>query len=177
MSKIKRAVYTIFVVLSIGLITSLTILYAQSQNQTLIRKRTIVVERQSTDSSELTAKEVEDFDTLNTPRVIKARRIAAFKPGRDLLIASGFLLEPNLLLENNWRNRLRRVIRQMPQFQETRRAENKISGVQLADTLILPEGAELTGDTVIIANRMVFEGSVFIKKNEHNLYVFIISEQ
>ncbi|MGI8638542.1 MAG: hypothetical protein ACR2MG_01095 [Pyrinomonadaceae bacterium] len=65
----------------------------------------------------------------------------------------------------------------MPQFQEVRRTENTISGVQLADTLILPEGVELTGDTVIIANRINFEGSIFIKKNEHNLYVFLISEQ
>lgn len=177
MSKIKRIVYTTFVVLSIGLLTSLTILYGQAQNQTLLKKRTIIVERQPTDSSELTAREVEDFDTLNTPRIIKARRIAAFKPGRDLLIANGFLLEPNLLLENNWRNRVRNVIRRMPQFQEVRRTENTISGVQLADTLILPEGVELTGDTVIIANRINFEGSIFIKKNEHNLYVFIISEQ
>lgn len=177
MLKTKQTFYTCFALFIITLITLSVVIYGQTQSQTLVRKRIIAVERQPTDSHELTAREVEEFDTSNTPRIIKARRIAAFKPGRDLLIANGFPLEPYVLLENNWRNRLRNVIRHMPQFQETRRTENTMSGVQLADTLILPDGIELTGDTVIIANRISFEGNVFIKKNDFNLYIFLISEQ
>ena len=124
MLKFKRTIYTGFGLVAIALVTLSIVIHGQTQTQTLVKKRIIAVERQPTDPHELTAREIEEFDTLNTPRIIKARRIAAFKPGRDLLVANGFPVEPYLLLEHNWRNRLKNVIRRLPRFQEVRRTDS-----------------------------------------------------
>jgi len=177
MLQIKRMAYIVIAVAAIALTTSLAILHGQTQNSQSQIRRIIAVQREPGDSSELTQRDIQDFDTNTAPRFVKARRIAAFKPGRDLLVARGFLLEPYLLLEDNWRNRLRRVIHRIPEFRETRRTGNRISGVYLADTLILPDKTELTGDTVIIANRVLYDGSNVIERRGHNLYTFIIAEQ
>ncbi|MCA1589992.1 MAG: hypothetical protein LC734_06285 [Acidobacteria bacterium] len=177
MPKFKRTFYLPAGLFAVALFTVSLVIFGQTRSETLVGKRLIAVERQPTDSSELKSSEVEEFDTQNTPSVIRARRIAAFKPGRDLLAASGFPFEPYLLLQDNWRERLANIIRHLPQSRKIRRTGNTISGVQLADTLILPNGVALDGDTVIIANRMNFEGNIFIEKNGHNLYVFLVSEQ
>ncbi len=129
MVQIKQIAYIVIAVAAIALTTSLTILYGQTQNSHSRIKRTIAVEREPGDSSELTPRDIREFDTNTAPRFVKARRIAAFKRGRDLLVERGFLIEPYLLLEDNWRNRLRNVIERIPEFRETGRNGNRISGV------------------------------------------------
>lgn len=177
MLKKKRIIYSGFVLFAVALMTLSLFVYGQKQPEKPVKERTIVVLRQPTDSHELTPQEIKEFDTSDAPHIVKARRIAKFKPARDLLIARGFPLEPDVLLENNWRDRLKQVVGQMPEFRGKRRANNKLSGVQFADTLTLPkEGVELTGDTIIIVNDLISEGNKKIKRNGHNLYIFVISE-
>jgi hypothetical protein len=76
---------------------------------------------------------------------------ASFKSGRDLLLKHGVPFDPDLLMEPGFQKRLAPVFAKMPEFRETHVVGKQMKGVQLADTLFLPENVELTGDTVIIA--------------------------
>jgi hypothetical protein len=60
----------------------------------------------------------------------------------------------------------------MPEMQETRVVSERIKGVYMADTLYLPEKVELTGDTVILANQVIFEGRNAVIKGHHSVYFF-----
>lgn len=101
----------------------------------------------------------------------------AFKSGRDLLIKKGVPFEPNVLLESNWREQIAPVVGQMPEMSEVRRAPEKLSGVHIADTLYVPEQVQLTGDTVILARQLVFEGRNVLIKGNHAIHVFPIESE
>jgi hypothetical protein len=90
-----------------------------------------------------------------------------FRKGRDLLLKKGVPFEPNDLLEFDWRKRLKPKFAQMRVVRET-----QLKGVQLADTLYLPEKVEITGDTVILANQVIFEGRNAVLKGNHAVYFF-----
>jgi hypothetical protein len=61
----------------------------------------------------------------------------------------------------------------MPEMHETRVLwTGQIEGVHLADTLYLPEKVEVKGDTVIIANQVIFEGRNAVIKGNYNVYFF-----
>ena len=100
------------------------------------------------------------------------KKRASFKSGRDLLLKHGVPFDPDLLLEPGFKKRLARVFATMPEFQETRVVEKQMKGVQLADTLFLPERVELTGDTVILANNLIFSGKNVVIKGPHDLHFF-----
>lgn len=100
-----------------------------------------------------------------------------FEPARKLLLEKGVPFEPEVLLSSDWREQLSSSFNQINELQTTLRAENKMEGVQIADTIILPEKVELTGDLVILANTIVFEGRQnIIKGVGKNIYVFPIRE-
>lgn len=98
----------------------------------------------------------------------------SFKSGRDLLRQHGVPFDPDLLLEPGFKKRLAPTFAAMPEFRESRLVGNQIEGVQLADTLFLPEKVELTGDTVIIANEMIFSGKNVVIKGPHDLHFFAL---
>src|SRR5258706_1152804 len=58
----------------------------------------------------------------------------------------------------------------------SRRLGRRLTGLQLADTLYLPEKVDLTADTVIIANKVVFEGRDVVIKGNHNIAVYPVVE-
>jgi hypothetical protein len=101
----------------------------------------------------------------------------AFEPARKLLLEKNISFEPEVLLSNGWRGKLKSSFNQIEEFKTTLRTSNKLEGVQIADTIILPEKLELTGDLVILANTIVFEGTqnriVGLGKN---VYIFPIKE-
>lgn len=100
------------------------------------------------------------------------KKRASFKSGRDLLLKHGVPFDPDLLLEPGFKKRLAPVFATMPEFQETRVVGKQMKGVQLADTLFLPEKVELTGDTVILANNLIFSGKRVVIKGPHDLHFF-----
>jgi hypothetical protein len=102
------------------------------------------------------------------------RKKASFKSGRDLLLKHGVPFDPDLLMEPGFQKRLAPGFAMMSEFRETRVAEKKLKGVQLADTLFLPEKIELTGDTVIIANNMIVSGKNAVIKGPHDLHFFAL---
>lgn len=50
----------------------------------------------------------------------------------------------------------------------------RIGGVNIADTIYFPEKVEITSDTVILANRVIFEGRQAVIKGNHNVYFFTV---
>jgi hypothetical protein len=99
---------------------------------------------------------------------------ASFKSGRDLLLKHGVPFDPDLLVEPGFQKRLAPVFAKMPEFRETHVVGKQMKGVQLADTLFLPENVELTGDTVIMANNMIFSGKNAVIKGPHDLHFFAL---
>ncbi|MDQ3800648.1 MAG: hypothetical protein M3384_14460, partial [Acidobacteriota bacterium] len=96
-----------------------------------------------------------------------------FEPAKKLLLARGVPFDPEALLLPDWREKIAPSLAQMNEMQTTLRAGDSVKGVLIADTLILPEKVTLTGDTVILAKTLVFEGkSVEIKGIGKNVYVF-----
>lgn len=96
-----------------------------------------------------------------------------FRHGRDLLLQKGVPFEPEELLDLGWQKNLRARFAEMPEMQETRvLLGGQLQGVHLADTLYLPEKVELIGDTVILANQVIFEGRNAVIKGHHSVYFF-----
>lgn len=98
-----------------------------------------------------------------------------FKKGRELLQKKGVPFDPNELLEPDWRKRLKPTFAQMREMQETRVVRQaQLKGVQLADTLYLPEKVEISGDTVILANQVIFEGRNAVLKGNYGVHFFAV---
>jgi hypothetical protein len=96
-----------------------------------------------------------------------------FKKGRDLLLKKGVPFEPDELLEHGWPKTLKAKLAQMPELREIRvHRHGQMRGAQLADTLYLPERVEITGDTVILAKQVIFEGRNPVVKGNYAVYVF-----
>jgi hypothetical protein len=102
------------------------------------------------------------------------KKRASFKSGRDLLIKHGVPFDPDALLEPGFQKRLAPTFAKMPEFRETHVVGKKLQGVELADTMFLPEHVELTGDTVIIANTLIFSGKKAVIKGPHDLHFFAL---
>jgi hypothetical protein len=103
-----------------------------------------------------------------------ARMIEDFKPARDLLKRKGVPFEPEMLLSTRWKELIAPTLAQMPEMRTVRRPGKRLKGVQLGDILYLPETVEITGDTVILANQVIFEGSHAVLKGNHHVYFFPI---
>jgi hypothetical protein len=96
----------------------------------------------------------------------KALRRTNFEHTATMLYEKGVPFDPYLLLEDDWPQRLKPALDRMPEMQEVRYHPEPLRGVHFADTLYLPERVELSGDTVIVAKKVVFEGeNVLIKGN------------
>jgi hypothetical protein len=103
----------------------------------------------------------------------KATQLLKFQKFRKLLIAEGVPFEPNILLESNWQELLSKA---SPNFVSTRSsmrvANAKMKGAVIADSLYLTDKTEFTGDTIILARRLVFEGKDVLIKGNHNIAIF-----
>ena len=100
-----------------------------------------------------------------------------FAPAKKMLLAKGVPFNPEILLSPDWRQQLSSNFVQMAEMQTTLRVSNKLQGVQIADTLVVPEKVELTGDLVILANTIVFEGQQTVMEGiGKNIYVFPVNE-
>ncbi len=124
--------------------------------------------------SPTTFKSVSANDSLQPQSTVNSRR-ESFKSGRELLRKHGVPFDPDQLLEPNWKVKLAPAFKSMPEFRETRVIGKQLEGIHLADTLYLPEQLELTGDTVIIANDLIFAGKNIVIKGPHDCHFFPIN--
>src|SRR5258708_20594189 len=111
-------------------------------------------------------------DQLPSQAELHARLIENFKPARELLQRKGVPFVPDLLLSTRWKELLAPKLGEMPEMYMVRRLGNRLKGVQLADIMYLPEKVELTGDTIILANQVIFEGRDAVIKGNYNVYFF-----
>ncbi|MDX6531356.1 MAG: hypothetical protein QOH41_3646 [Blastocatellia bacterium] len=98
-------------------------------------------------------------------------RMESFRSARDLLLKEQVPFEPNVLLGKRWREMLAGTLAKMPQMKTVRAESAFLSGAYLADRLYLPDRITLTGDTVILANKIIFASNNVLIKGTHNLYI------
>ena len=97
---------------------------------------------------------------------LKRQRIESL---RKALVESGVAIPPDSQLNER---PLAQYLDALPQMHEARYETKALKGVYIADTLYLPEHVDLAGDTVIVANHMVFEGKNVAVKGPFNLNLF-----
>jgi hypothetical protein len=100
---------------------------------------------------------------------------AIFEKGKKMLRDHGVPFDPELLDFSEWRRVLKPHFETMEEMQQTKKLGRFISGVQIADTLVLPGEVDLQGDVFIIARNLVFENTLcpYIKTNG-DLYLYLI---
>jgi hypothetical protein len=107
----------------------------------------------------------------------KAQRIAEFQKFRTLLLQQGVPFEPNILLQSSRKELLQESNPNFFSIKTSVRLSNKkIKGAIIAETLYLPEKIELSGDTVILANRVIFEGRNVLIKGHFDISFMPINE-
>ena len=100
------------------------------------------------------------------------RKKRNFEIAGNLLRRKGVPFDPDVLLEDHWQQTLAPFFAQMPEMQEVRFVDSLMGGVELADTLYLPEKVRVSDDLVIVAKHLVFEGSDILIKGNHNISIF-----
>jgi hypothetical protein len=95
-----------------------------------------------------------------------------FEIANKLVRRKGVPFDPEALLQDNWQTTLAPIFAQMPEMQEVRYVDSLMGGVELADTLYLPEEVQVSDDLVIIAKHLVFEGSDVLIKGNHHISIF-----
>ena len=95
-----------------------------------------------------------------------------FEIANNLLLRKGVPFDPEVLLQDDWQKTLAPLFAQMPEMQEVRYLAKPLVGVELADTLYLPEKVQVTGDLVILAKHLVFEGNDVLIKGNYNISIF-----
>jgi hypothetical protein len=122
-----------------------------------------------------TAEEVEEFLKPKFPpkySTVLARQALAFRAGAALLRRSGVGFNPYLLLGGEWYPRLRAQLEREASFRAVQRLGERVQGVWMGDTVVVPERVRATGDVVIIARQMVVEGQEVVFKGPHHIYLF-----
>lgn len=111
-----------------------------------------------------------------SPQVIKQleRRTKIVQAVVKLLREKRVPFDPYLLFSRGWKEKLRPSLSQMPEMNSNRLLVDKLEGVQIAGELRLAEKLELTGDAVILTNRIVLAGKDVKIKGLHSLYVFVM---
>lgn len=95
-----------------------------------------------------------------------------FASGRQLLRDKGVPFDPDDLLHDGWPKKLKPVLDAMPEMHETRYENGPLKGAYIADTLYLPEKVQLAGNTLILANHIVFEGKNPVIRGHFDLNFF-----
>lgn len=95
-----------------------------------------------------------------------------FSSGRRLLRDKGVPFDPDELLRDGWSKKLKPVLDAMPEMHQVRHETAPLNGAYIADTIYLPERVQIDGNTMILANNIVFEGHKPVIRGPHDLNVF-----
>lgn len=97
-------------------------------------------------------------------------KLVAFREIRQKLDEKGVPFDPEVLLRPTWREEVISVVDSIREMREKHVLGDKVQGVQMAETLYLPEKTRITGDTLLLAKRIIFEGNNVQIKGNHNIY-------
>lgn len=111
---------------------------------------------------------------IKNPQMQDSQRVA-FEPARRILTAARVPFEPTDLLSPKWREKIKPALAQMPEMDTSLRVADQSEGLIAADTVVLPPTLSFSGDTVILARTIIFEGheNKIIGRGK-NIYVFNI---
>jgi hypothetical protein len=73
-----------------------------------------------------------------------------------LLAKEKLPFDPTILFARNWKSRVRPYLQLMPEMSKTETLPQRFGGAKIANIVYLPDKIELTGDTIILANYLVF---------------------
>lgn len=96
----------------------------------------------------------------------------SLEPARVLMREKSLPFEPEALREKGWQKRMRPIFNEMPEMKPVVRHGSRVSGLLLGKNLYFPEKVEFVGDTVIIAERVMFEGLNVELFNSGSVYIF-----
>jgi hypothetical protein len=153
------------------------IYFAMQLMMLLVVQMPVSLNRPQTRPGETVKKQQGVTQTEDEVRQRETQRRESFKSGRELLRQRGVPFDPDTLLDSEWKEKLAPAFKQLPEMQQARRPGKKIKGLQIADTLYLPETVELTGNTLILARHIIYEGKNIVIKGPYDLHVFMIEEE
>jgi hypothetical protein len=111
-----------------------------------------------------------------TPEQIKElkARSRVIEKVRHMLLSHNVPFDPYLLFTNNWKAKVSPAFEQMPEMYENRVVPlTKIRGLGMANELTLPEQITLTGDTVILARKVKFDGQHIKITGPYDFHLFV----
>jgi len=87
----------------------------------------------------------------------RAKRMSAtVRRMSKLLDKEKLPFEPTILFARNWKSRVQPYLQSMPQMWKTETLPQRFGGAKIANIIYLPDKIKLTGDTIILANYVVF---------------------
>jgi hypothetical protein len=90
-------------------------------------------------------------------QVQRAKRMSAtVRRMSNLLSKTNVPFDPSILFARNWKSRVRPYLQSMPQMLNTETLPQRFGGAKIANIVYLPDKIQLTGDTIILANYIVF---------------------
>lgn len=112
-------------------------------------------------------------EDVRQAKIQKAKRLSpSVRKIRKLLKDAKIPLEAADLFSPFWHRKVSAYSGVVPDLTRLKSGSNKLKGVHVADTLVLPEKVELTDDTLIIARQVVFSGRNVVIKGNHDLHFF-----
>lgn len=127
---------------------------------------------------------VQQVKAQTEPTVIPdkyGRSSQEFEPIRQLLLEANLPFDPEFVLNHKLnadsKDFVASKLNLIPEMQESRQLDSKIKGVQMADILYLPEKVQLTGTTVIVANKIVFEGTNPVIKGNYPILFYPVDTE
>lgn len=112
-------------------------------------------------------------DDVREAKIRKAKNVApSVGKVRKLLKDAHVPLEASDLFSPFWYRRVSVYSNVVPDLTKVKQGSNRLKGVVVADTLVLPEKIELAGDTLLIARQVVFAGRNIEIKGNHDLHFF-----
>lgn len=112
-------------------------------------------------------------ENVRQAKIKYAKAIApSLRKIRKLLHEANVPLQAGDVLSYDWYKRVSLYTGIVPDLRKTKTGNDKMKGVHVADTLVLPEKVEITGDTLIIARQVVFSGKNIVIKGNYDLHFF-----
>lgn len=97
-----------------------------------------------------------DTEKARTQMQRAARMSGTVRRMSKLLTKEKVPFEPTILFARNWKSRVRPYLQLMPEMSKTETLPRRFGGAKIANIVYLPDRIELTGDTIILANYLVF---------------------
>jgi hypothetical protein len=112
-----------------------------------------------------------------SPDAIKIKN-AVLRPALKMLKEKKVPFNPQLLLDDQWREELKAAFEQMPEMRQELHVTAPLSGVYFAGTMLMPEQVTLAGDTVIIVHDLApeDENTTITISGAARLVIFVVGD-